>query len=444
MPLCLRFIRNAPKPPSFGVVESEWAVWKRDYLIPLRLLILVAEVFVIFIYMLTVLVPSQMIAYNLRQCFTSIFFQDEHEAPIYNTTALNEYYQEIQDKAEQINEDFLLDVEFLDPEYLVKHEFVYADGSVEYKSHIEVDPMLLKNVVSIKTTISMKVYSSRNPVPGCILSTVVLIVSKNNSDPGFFLNSRFYRDHCPLGSERGEKTKLPYFIKTMQTIPILLYLLAIHLILDVHQVVVRSRRYKLWDATEPGFNALKGNVRLKLSIGWWLILEIVVLLLTILAAVFVLVDLKPMTEIPSLASLRVLAVSSVFHFGLLMQLFRVWPALYLFPALIREGGGLLMSVFVGYPAILCGFVIAGIFIFGLIAHQTRSVWIMIQIPLSFALGDNIEPTFNDFSNGTPLYNWMSFIYITLEVLLANWILFASFTAAILFTVQKIEMHEKKD
>ena len=56
------------------------------------------------------------------------------------------------------------------------------------------------------------------------------------------------------------------------------------------------------------------------------------------------------------------------------------------------------------------------------------------------------PTYNDFSDGTPVFNWLAFIYITAFVLMAGWIVFASFTATIAFVDQRVMMqkHLKDD
>jgi hypothetical protein len=94
--------------------------------------------------------------------------------------------------------------------------------------------------------------------------------------------------------------------------------------------------------------------------------------------------------------------------------------------------------------IVIAFLLAGIFMFANVAAKTRSIFGMLEVLVSFTLGDNIQPTYDEFSDGTVLFNWLAFGYITLLVLVSGWIVFASFTAVIQFIDMRVAMKMKID
>jgi hypothetical protein len=370
-----------------------------------------------------------------------MFFLEDHEAPVSRADDLSEYYRELNATALRLDTDFLMNV--TRPEQM-SHTITYANGSeVKYLEEILVDSETLKNIVTIDTRIPLFIYEQGRP--GCSKWTIQFIVSDITSNPAFWLSSKVIRSQCPISVLDGEKRlQVPYIRYSLNLLPKLVVIAGLHLILSLYEIVIRWRKHIEWRVTDADYVNLKSSRQFHYTIGSWIVLEAISCVVLIAGCSVLLDDLHRVTELPTLVRLQIFAICNIVLDVTMLQFFRFHPLSYHFITILGEGVFLLLDVAIGFVPVVCAFLIAGIFIFAHIAPKTRSIFGMMEVLVSFTLGDNIQPTYDEFSDGTLLFNWMAFGYITLLVLVSGWTVFASFTAVIQFTDRKVAMKNKID
>lgn len=437
MPLRVALLRT-PRLEITWHEKRSAQLWKLYHRPPLHLILLLVEFLIGIFYCFSVLIPTQYDAYQYRETFKSIFFLENHESPISRSSDLVDYYLDLNQSALRMQSDFLMNVSFPVP---MSHEITYANGTKdEFYSMLDFDPEDLKDIVTILTKLVLYVFN--NDHKSCSKWTVQITVSDIYSNPAFWLSSVIYRDHCPK-SLVSNQSQILYVRRTFQFIPRLMLVALIHLIIVLYQLVIRWRLHKNWRRNDADYHDLKSGQMFHYTIGIWRVFELISCVSVLSGCVYVLVDSIMMTELAGLGAVQVFALTTVILNLCMLQFFKFNVYTYHFVAILAEGCVQLFDIAIGFTPVICAFFLAGIFIFSHIAPKTRSVFSMLEILVSFTLGDNIEPTYNEFSDGTPLFNWIAFIYITLLVLAAGWVVFASFTATIAFVDQKLLMKKAK-
>lgn len=446
MPLRIKLLRPGLIPVSYTTKRSINELWQTFYRPPSHMLFQIAELVTLMIYVSFVLIPTQYKAYLLREVFKSVLFQQNHESPIWNATLLNQSYFDMQDSALQIQEDFIMDVDFPNASNLVYHYILYVNGTKTQVDDIEINTEVLKDVTTITTNIPIYVFSEY----GCSKWNIVFIVSDIHSNPAFWLSSKIHRNQCDLKKienlfgRKYNREDMPHYINTCQFLYRMIPFLIFHLTLLATQLARRIKAHRKCIVSDIHYQEYKPHQQFHFMIGVWLPCEIFAVVVHLVGCVLLTINANSMSEMPDLLVLQMFSLTIFFMLLTLLQFFRANTYTYHFVAILREGIVHILDVFIGFIPIISAFFLAGIFMFATIAPKTRSLYSMLEILISFTLGDNIEPTYNEFSDGTPLFNWMAFIYITLLVLVAGWVVFASFTATVQFIDERILMKSAKE
>ena len=419
---------------------------------PFHICFQLASIIASFLYLFAVLVPVQTETQILRNVFKDIFFLEKHESPVSKASELNDYYQELEISAEKIKNDFILKAKFPNESTLVYHTITFLNGSSSLEFHPEVDPESLKNISTIQSSIPIYLYSTRKPVLACSIWELLIIVSDKYSNPAFFLSSKLYWHQCKLDEnqmalgEKIERSKLPFYRHTIYNIKSLLLLASLHLIFLIHYFYIRNKLHREWRKNDPTYQEMKSTTQFHYTFGFWPLCELLSAASLIVSTTILLDNARTMTEYPTLIVMKIYSISNAFLFLTALQWFNFNTYTYHYVAILREGAFQIISVAISFIPVIIAFFFIGIFIFANVADKSRSYFSMMTILVSFTLGDNIEPTYNDFSDGSSLFNWLAFGYITVLVLVAGWVVFASFTAMVSFIDRKLLMkqHLHKD
>lgn len=442
------WLMRAPKEmPTWNNELSPFAIWKNTKIFPTRHLMILAEVICILLYMQRVLVPSTMVSYHIHEMFVRIFYSDDHEAPISNTDSLNEYFTTLSEKAQQMDASSLLDIQFPDRDHLMIQEFIYSNGSTSIVYDLpELDPILLKNVSTIRTLIPAYIISSKKKVPGCSAWTVDIEVSMVKTDPAFWLSSKVHRSQCPLDIhvKHVKHDQLEYVIGTKNTLLPLIFISICHFIFNVFELRSRLNLEKQFYKNDNRFHSLPSATRLHYTVGMWIPVEFLTLIATLLTSSFVLHDIRTVTELPSLLVMEMFSVSSLIHISLICQMFQYTKTVYLFVLIMRDGFILFFNVIVGTVPFIFAILLSGVFCFATYAKKAKSFWSMYEIINSFEYSNNILPMYNEFSDGTTLFNWLSFAFMTITVITSGWIVLYSMMSAALVTHSTIVKKQKKE
>ena len=204
--------------------------------------------------------------------------------------------------------------------------------------------------------------------------------------------------------------------------------------------------HREWRKNDPTYQEMKSTTQFHYTFGFWPLCELLSAASLIVSTSILLDNARTMTEYPTLIVMKIYSISNAFLFLTALQWFNFNTYTYHYVAILREGVFQIISVAISFIPVIIAFFFIGIFIFANVADKSRSYFSMMTILVSFTLGDNIEPTYNDFSDGSSLFNWVAFGYITVRVLVAGWVVFASFTAMVSFIDRKLLMkqHLHKD
>ena len=391
-----------------------------------------------------VLISSTMVSYHTHNMFVNLFYLDDHEAPVSSVDTLNDYYKTLNETAYKFIGNFMANVTFPDEKHLVVHEFEFVNGSHNIEYSPELDPLLLKSVKTIKTTIPTYIISSKKKVPGCSQWTLEITVSMVKTDPAFWLSSKIHRSQCPREVYESNQEQLEYFVWTRRSLFPLVVLLSFHIIVDFWVLLSRIKTHNTFLKNDHRYKQMPSRRQLHFTIGWWVPLEILFSVGTLCTAVIAMMDSHTMTELPSLSVMVLFSIAAFFQISLCCQLFAYTKTLYLYVLIVRDGFGLFFDVTVGTLPFLFASLLCGIFMFASIAPKARSFWGMYEIVNSFEFSNNIENIYNEFSDGTPLFNWLAFIYITIVVLVSGWVVLASLLAAVLCIHSMITNKQKRD
>ena len=433
---------------SYSDKKSSFILWRSSYRPPFHTVFQILELIAVLIYMFGVLAPVQSEAQILRNVFKNIFFLEKHESPVSKASDLNEYYQYLQQGAETIHDDSIMMAKFPNESTLVYHTILYSNGSISSKTDPNVDPESLKNITTIQSSVPIYLFSDRKAVLSCSIWELVITVSDKTSSPAFFLSSKLYWHKCPLdsnGTVLGEsivRNQLEFYRLTVHSIIPLFTAALLHLIYVLYQIYVRMKLHYNWRKSDVVYQDLKSPQQFHYSIGFWIPCEMISCISLIISTIIVYSDSRTMTEYPTLLVMQIFALSAIPIFLTTLQWFRFNAYTYHYVAILREGCIQLFAVAISFLPVILAFFFAGILMFATIAPKTRSYFSMLTILVSFTLGDNILPVYNEFTDGTSVFNWVSFVYVTLLVLVSGWVVFASFTAMISFLDQKILMKQK--
>ena len=446
MVLKFRIARQPNALPTWNNEQSQFLIWKNTKQIPSRYFLIFIEVICILLYMYNVLIPSTMVAYHTHQMFVTLFYLEDHEAPVYSVDSLNEYYSSLSETAARIEGNFLSNVTFPNKSQLITHKFDFVNGTHVFVSNPILDPSILKKVQTITTTLSTYIISAKKKVPGCSQWNLTVTVSMVNTDPAFWLSTKVYRYQCPMKKIEHiiDHEHLEYFVWTRRTIFPLILTLVIHIIVDIVVLRRRLKRHNNFFKNDHKYKQMPSRKQLHFTVGWWLPVELIVSCGTLIASLFVFSDSFTMSELPSLSVNEIFSIACFFHLGLFCQFFAYTKVYYLFVLIIRDGLGLLFDVQIGTLPFLFAAILGGIFAFASIATKTRSFWGMYEIVNSFEFSNNIENMYNEFSDGTPLFNWLAFAYITLVVLVSGWVVLASCMSAALCVHSTILNKQKRE
>lgn len=452
MGLRIALLHGRSIPISYKEAPSSLSIWRQYYRPPFHTCFQIFSIITSFLYLFTVLVPVQTETQILRNVFKDIFFLEKHESPVSKASDLNDYYQELETSAENIKDDFILKAKFPNESTLVYHTITFLNGSTSLEFHPEVDPESLKNITTIESSIPIYLYSSRKPVLACSIWELLITVSDKYSNPAFYLSSELFWHQCKLDEnqtalgEKIERSKLPFYRNTVHWIKPLFLLSTFHSIFLIHYFYARSKMHREWRKSDPTYQEMKSIKQFHFTFGFWPICELISSLSLIVTTTILLDDARTMTEYPMLIVMKLYSISNAFLFLTALQWFNFNSWTYHYVAILREGALQIFSVAISFLPVIFAFFFVGIFLFANIADKSRSYFSMLTILVSFTLGDNIEPTYNDFSDGSVLFNWLAFAYITLLVLVAGWVVFASFTAVVSFIDRKLMMkqHLHKD
>jgi hypothetical protein len=98
--------------------------------------------------------------------------------------------------------------------------------------------------------------------------------------------------------------------------------------------------------------------------------------------------------------------------------------------IIRVSFMRLLSIFFGLLPLICALMMVGLFLFGLVSDISKTYYRFVQLFLGLIFGDDMYAVYSYYTDGTDVYTYLAFVYVTATGIVAGYIFFPAFTATI--------------
>ena len=193
----------------------------------------------------------------------------------------------------------------------------------------------------------------------------------------------------------------------------------------------RYERHKKW-LKNTMYRNLPALTQVHFSIGYWYIIDIITSLTVFGIAIFALNESYKITQFPSQIALEVVSFALFFSCVRISRWLGFHPPFYMVITIFREAALLLFNLIIAIIPICTGFVMLGVFTFGLISDQFMTVDMLVQRFVTAGNGDSIDDFYIVIDDGTDRTAWLSFFYVSCITAGGMWIIFTSCISAVMY------------
>jgi hypothetical protein len=460
--------------------------WKEYYRPPWPFLLQLILVGVVFAAFITIFYPSVGALYDIRLMLVTLMFSDTpDDVPFSAIDDLQGVIDDYLDAIENLSANSLLDFSFTDPEHPVNSTVVWRNGSTTVAPIIDIDLGYLDHITEFDIESDFMVASTDSDLIGCTRWESCLTVGLRKGSYLFSVSSSLKRSNCPedlmieanpavrgSGMEVIEEIKRlttggKYVVKRRDRMPrtkmegrlyrrvsvdsrinqlsfdrtqltmyrpmgrfgmIVVSLSSVHFVLMVMTLGRSFMYHRELMGTDPLYHELSPYEQFHSVIGFWAPISLATSASLIVAGLSMISDLNGITQFPSQTACVTFGLAGLLTIVTSVRYLKRVPHCYAVVLIIRQAlGRFLMLMFILAPFI-AALVFVGIFMFGFVSFHSENTASILRVILSIMFGDNILPTYAEFSDDSPIYNLLSFIYVTILTALAMWMFFTLFTA----------------
>jgi hypothetical protein len=188
--------------------------------------------------------------------------------------------------------------------------------------------------------------------------------------------------------------------------------------------------------TDPSYAGLDPYEKFHSVFGFWLVITLLSSPVVIAGSISILRDLTEFTQFPSRVTVILFGFSSLLVLVTAMRYLHYFAGIYSVIWMFRQALVPLIIVTVGIAPIVASMMFVGIFLFGLISRVAESMLRTFESVLSTTFGDMIYRMYQSFRDGTRIYDALGFVYVTIVVVIAMWVLFTAFAAQMVMIYEK--------
>jgi hypothetical protein len=454
MPLHVRFALGSV--PSRSELEGTGpnTRWKRYYMPPWAFVLHLLEVIAIIWCFFSIIYPTVISLYGSRRMLDSQFFPPTSDnIPFSSYELLESSMRKCLDSIEGFFTRSFQNFFFVAPDAPVVFKTAYRNGTTSTSTSINVNPSYFAHLNYFEIATDFMLMTLDMGYTGCTQWRLRFTVRVVHGSYLFVLAPGLDRDFCPAAVvESGPiviharpLTKPVSVLPTFQRRDLALFQpmarLGLCLVIAscVHLLLLIVRLGRAWQFHQEKLAVGHGDY-VDLSfwkqfhevIGFWEPLTLASSAFVLASSIFMLIDLGRITQFPSQQTVLVFGFGALLAVITGMRYLHYFPGMYSVVLVIRQAFLKLMLVAIGIAPIVFAFLFAGIFLFGLVSSVSESFLLMFEAVLSVTFGDVIARVYGFFTDGSEIYNVLSFLYATTLTALAMWLFFTSFTAEMVF------------
>jgi hypothetical protein len=324
-----------------------------------------------------------------------------------------------------------MNVTLVDPAIPYGFTVTWSNGSVLFYEFLEITMELFQHIDSLLLFTNLNVLVEYGTFRGCTHWGVGTDIHKSAGSYTFTASPVINRTACletlmtPFGSEQIPQAAL------LGHLSLSLFVLAVVGACSLAvQLRRRIRRHNAWRADDPGYRDCPAFEQIHYSIGFWHIIHFVMELILVGTASDLIWEASKMTQYVSMLGMRMFSIGFFAASFVACQWFRVSMKTYELVLIIRVSFMRLVSILIGLLPLICALMMIGLFLFGLVSDISKTYYRFVQLFLGLIFGDDMYAVYSYYTDGTPVYTYMAFVYVTATGIVAGYIFFPAFTATI--------------
>jgi hypothetical protein len=323
--------------------------------------------------------------------------------------------------------DSFMNVTLVDPDLPYGFTVAWENGTEAFYTELNITIELFHHIDHFVILTNLEVNVENGDFPGCTHWGLGTTIHKSPGAYTFNSAPLVNRTECE-GKKKGEGIRQASLLSHVSlSLFVLSVMGACSLATELRRRVVRHNE---WRTNDPGYRDCDAYEQIHYSIGFWHPIHLVMDLLLVGTASVMLWESNHMTQYVSMFGMRMFAVGFFAACFVACQWFSVSMKTYELVLIIRVSFMRLLSILIGLLPLICALMMIGLFLFGLVSDISKTYYRFVQLFLGLIFGDDMYAVYSYYTDGTDVYTYLAFVYVTATGIVAGYIFFPAFTATI--------------
>jgi hypothetical protein len=432
MPLRVRFVSNEDGEVIWHHPRKLFRRWKEYYLPPLLLLVHFCELYLLLSILFRLVEPMVTKTFLIRSMFVDELCPPiDLNRPFSRLSDIQDYIDDQwPDNFAEILNDSFMNVTLVDPTVPYGFTVSWANGTTLFYPSLDITIELFQHIDSLLLFTNLNVLVQSGTFPGCTHWGVGTSIHKSPGSYTFTASPVINRTECSQKMMASFSSETPQ-AALLGHLSLSLFVLAVIGACSLAvQLRKRLQRHNAWRADDPGYRDCPAYEQIHYSIGFWHPIHFVMELILVGTAGELIWEARKMTQYVSMWGMRIFSIGFFAACFIACQWFRFSMKTYELVLIIRVSFMRLVSILIGLLPLICALMMIGLFLFGLVSDISKTYYRFVQLFLGLIFGDDMYAVYSYYTDGTPVYTYMAFVYVTATGIVAGYIFFPAFTATI--------------
>ena len=480
MVLRLRLLMHPSKVRKWHEEESSSVRWREYYNPPILFAVNFLQLVVQFVLFAKLVAPTVRNVFLMRSMFADLFCPDRDlDFPYSRIEDILDHIDDSADNLDALIENSFMNIILDDPDQPSKFTVYWTNGTITHPDELEVTTDIFNHIWSFMIETKFTSVSERSDMAGCTTWTVGTEFVMDKGSYTFTGAPIVNREQCPKSfmqtSNREvakvtrkvrsgrtasrvfkERKKVTLRIRPVHQTPIgyelpkffpqkvalerfglrMLLLSVLGFTMVLRALIQRFKEHSLWQKTDFRYMSLSFYDQMHFSVGFWHPMHLLMDVILFCTSIKMLISSRSITQFMSVRDLRLYACAAFVHLAVSCRWFSFSAFVYEAILVTRIAFVRVVNLLIGISPLIMSLMLLGTFIFGLISDITRTYQRFLRLFLGLAFGDDVWFIFGYYTDGSSLFNVLSFLYVQLVIFIACYAFFPAFTATVTFVHQQ--------
>lgn len=423
--------------------------WGKYFIPPWALFFHLVQVWLVFWIYFKVINPAITTVYQTRMMLISLLlpYSTEKKISFSSINSLQSGIENCLTNIERIYKDSFQNFYFENQSYPVVFQIHWLNGSITKSADIEISADIFHHISSLGIFTNFMLMIDEGDITGCTQWSFEFNVNAGLGSYLFYLEPKMSRSWCPsyivnngpintISTSHYNSVPMPYFDRKSLSLylylvkygTILLAISTFYLISIINSLSNGFKLHKKLMQTNPQYEDMTPYEQFHSTIGFWKPIGFLTEIVVIWTSISFLKDSLTFTQFISQGTRIIFGFCALFSITTVVQWLHFIPSCYSIVLIIRQAFGTLLLVVIGIFPIAISMAFIAIFLFGYASETSESIVKLLENLLSITFGDMISDFYIAFTDGSKVYNALSFVFASICTAVAMWLFFTSFTA----------------